>query len=124
MTTTTAPFGPEELRARSRDAYVGNETDTDQYGETQPSAGVGVAAAIMTLLPEFTNEADLAWTEIQAWVAAADDPHNYDGADEAATMYARYHDLMWDRGEHPYYNDLAELKEMLDDDDGSVEANP
>ena len=118
------PFGPEELKAKSRTEFVDNE-----YRETQPDKGLNEVAHALddggymprelrvelikltghwltVMADDITKYAD---TE-ESWRA------NYAGADELKPVLNLLHDYLWGQGQHPYYDTLEELEEYLKDD--------
>ena len=121
METTRVPFGPEDLKIRSREEFVGNECDTDQYRETQPMSGLSRAADLLEYLYGASDQRfQYAWALVQKWVDAAG--HNYEGCDEAVPLYELIHDVLWEQGKHPYYGDLQELTDWfteMDAEDGN-----
>jgi hypothetical protein len=105
-------FGPEDLRARSRESFVGNECDTDEYGESQPEKGEAYLARALEIARHPATIQTLRGLA-EKWRSALGG--RYDGADELRPILEILHDLLWERGEHPYYGDVAELREFLDD---------
>lgn len=109
------PFGPDELKPRSRDFYVGNESDTDEYGETQPGK---LLALIGAVVEQMDGDAVRQLTALAApWLTAcaAGDCGRYEGAEESAPVFAFIHDWMWDRGEHPYCDTIEDWHDQYDD---------
>jgi hypothetical protein len=104
------------LKAWSRERYVGNECDTDEYGETQPAKGLVICAAFLDA-PDHPEGLLLL---VQRWVAALGG--RYDGADQLEPILNEYHDWLWERGSHPYdterpgdYFDLETMDEYRED---------
>jgi hypothetical protein len=124
------PFGPEELKARSRDLYVGNESDTDEYRETEPRKLLALVAseadsldgdALKTLLRLTTTWLQAVqdrWGEYGKGPEPEATHPAYAGAEESAAVFGFIHDRMWDRGEHPYCDDLDDWHDQYGDDDG------
>lgn len=95
----------EGVREWSRERYVSNECDTDEYRETQPAKGLGVAAEVL----EGPNTPDGFLLLVQNWVANLEDTTDaqapgdpYAGADHLAVLLGVYHDWLWEQGKHPY----------------------
>src|SRR5215510_9142477 len=108
---TKGPFGPEELKARSRDLYVGNESDTDEYRETEPAKLLSLIGSVAQEMPgdKLQEMVDL----MAPWIATVHENGgcaDYAGAEEAAAIFALIHDHMWDNGEQPYYDTIEDLK--------------
>ena len=99
------------FKAYCRDSFVGNECDSDEYGETQPAKGFGyIADWLESIHPEHLDPEAL--DEIALWTRAlADDPGaRYGGADELRPVLARYFDHLWDAGRHPY-SEVSDLEQ-------------
>ncbi len=112
----TQPFGPEELKARSREAFTGNECDTDQYGETQPAATLSKIGTLADMFSEDPDQMETLMDLVAPWVLAASTMGRYDGAAEAEPIHNLYHDTLWAEGQHPYHgNDRADYVEYLAD---------
>lgn len=127
-------FGPDQFKAASRDSYVGNETDTDEYRETQPAKGVQhIAAAHAHATPEqqrelerlmlawLTDATGVEWSTQAAWSLEEEkdgDPHfgTYEGADALTPALNLAHDILWDAGLHPYCGDFDEWREQYDEE--------
>lgn len=124
---------PEATKKFSREAFVGNECDTDEYRESQPEKGLGMISALVHILSEQTearsHELDetiidgLSRREILVkvfelsakWINLA--TGSYEGANELTSILEIYHDVLWARGEHPYYgDDVDEFLESYEDD--------
>jgi hypothetical protein len=110
------PFGTDEEKVRSRELFVGNEADSDEYRETQPFKLLGYIGHVASgfdghpLQEEFVQA-------VKVWVAACGG--SYEGAEESHRVLELVHDAFWEAGEHPYYGDVEELREViadLDDD--------
>lgn len=100
MTFREAETAFPGFRTWCREQFVGNETDTDEYGETQPAKGFGYVAELFERT-EDAKDADLL-AEVLAWVTAIQTGGRYDGADELQPLLARLFDLLWEANEHPY----------------------
>ena len=99
------------VREWAREAFVGNECDTDEYGETQPAKGIGY-------ILEWTERAGdpkdpEMWADVRAWLDAMAGGGRYAGADELMPVLVRCFDLLWSAGEHPYYDNTDEGREGL-----------
>lgn len=119
------------LQEWSRERYVGNECDTDEYRETQPAKGLAVVAEML----EAPESPDGLLYLVQAWVAALQDPDDaqapgdpYAGAEELTHVLAMYHDWLWIQMRHPYdterpgdYFDREVIAEFLEE--GLVEVD-
>lgn len=95
------------LKKWSRESYVGNECDTDEYGETQPEKGLGVVTGLIGLGAHLQGHRERVVLLAKAWMAAVDPTERYGGADELRPLLELHHDLLWDRGEHPYDTEEA-----------------
>lgn len=98
------------LRAYAREQFVGNECDSDEYGETQPAKGFSyIADWFESLRPNYPEEDVL--REIITWVEAlADEPGGrYAGAEQLQPVLARYFDFLMESGQHPYEHTPEEL---------------
>jgi len=90
-----------------REAFVGNETDSDEYGEGWPAKGFYWIQ---------TTEADekmtaLALTWLQAW--NGEGRGRYAGAAAARPLCELIFDRMWAAGETPYCSDLPDNEYAL-----------
>lgn len=105
-----------DVVAKLRDDYVGNETDTDQYRETQPGAGFRLIGALYDLVD--TGKLGMDQSELlelaQTWVNALGGDA-YAGAEQAEPLYLAFFEALWQSGEHPYFSDLEEIDEWLAD---------
>lgn len=123
-----AAFGPEELKQRSREQYVGNECGSDEYRETEPEKLLSLVAATICAhgwsgdVKRQVLQRTITWLQavIDDWGEWGSGPDPsigdciYAGAAEAEPVFGLLHDLLWDEGLHPYYETVAELNEMLD----------
>ena len=48
-----------------------------------------------------------------AWVQTAPNAEPYGGCEELEPILGLYFDVLWERGEHPYYGEESELAEWL-----------
>ena len=125
--TILPPFGPDVFCALSRELYVGNEADTDEYRETQPEKGLRhMESALAYATPEEATELHrltVAWlasagveaTPESAYSAAWDLQFGaYEGADGLVPMLSLAHDILWRAGLHPYYATFSELVDFLE----------
>ena len=113
MTTPNA-FGPADRKDRSRELYVGNEADTDEYGEAQPAK---LLALVGGLVGEMEHKDQITLAGLLAVWLAAVDGSRYGGADQSAPVFTFIHDWLWDRGQHPYCETFAEWQETDGDDE-------
>lgn len=106
------PF--EEHKDALRAAYVCNECDTDEYGETQPAKGLRHIAWAMEMADDATTRDELVSLTAK-WLTAieAGGFARYAGADELAAILPLVFDMYWLAGETPYYSDPTELQEYL-----------
>ena len=117
-TGSTVPFGPEALRELSQKQFVGNESDSDEYRETQPGKGLYHLCVACHVAksddPRYSDMMRLA----EVWIIAREEEcptSAYAGSEELATLLAVAHDVWWDSGFHPYYDEVDELSESLAD---------
>jgi len=113
----------EAHKAALRDAYVGNECDTDEYREAQPSKGLDMLAHALALL---ASDADVDTQGTQTAKALVDLTARwldviegggcsvYEGCGELVPVLSLVFDILWTHGEHPYCSDEAELQEYLE----------
>lgn len=114
----------DALKAYSREAFVGNECDTDEYRETQPEKGLAFIHSYVERIMHTGYEGDLALERILGltadWLKAyAHDIHDtaYAGAEQLTPIMAIIHDDAWARGTHPYGDDYLEtVKEDYKED--------
>jgi|SRR5262245_57761201 len=130
MTNETKAFGPEEFKAHSRDLYVGNEADTDEYRETEPRKLLALVAAesenlegealktLVSLTASWLQAVAQQWGEYGSGPEPEASHPAYAGTEAAAAVFGFIHDQMWDRGEHPYYDTFTEWREFYDDVEG------
>jgi len=113
---------PGEFHVYQRDSEVGNETDTDEYRETQPSKGL---AMISDFLADFRAGVEASEEVIrltQKWMGVVDDAHvhkedyneqigwyAYGGAEELAPILRICFDFMWEEGGYSLYTHLDQL---------------
>lgn len=103
------PFGPDDdVKIWSREAYIGNEADSDEYRETQPWKLLSTIGLWADQMPG-RDGADDFLAAVQAWISEAG--HSYDGSEASKPLFAMIHDMLWDIGEHPYFEDYAALLE-------------
>jgi hypothetical protein len=105
---------PDAVRDHARDGFVGNETGTDEYRETQPSKAFTFIGEMMEYFADvaFTDEVLDALGEIRNWLEAIDrtvrNPQSkawevsYAGAAELEPVLTRYFNMAWARNKHPY----------------------
>ena len=105
----------EPKKADLRDAYVGNECDTDEYGETQPVKGLGIIADLASRLEGHDDDLNALMALVRTWTTAWNGTR-YGGAEELAPICALYFDTLWAAGEHPYESNEADLAERIADD--------
>lgn len=107
---------PEEFKVWQRASEVGNECDTDEYRETQPSKGLSYIADFMA---DFApgREAVLEMLNLtRQWlITSANVVGAYDGAAELVPILNACFDFMWERGGFSFYT-VEELP-----DEGDVE---
>ena len=95
-----------------REAYIGNECDTDEYGEAQPAKGVRVLAWAIDLAEgDGPTQRDLC-RALRQWLEAYEP--RYEGAEELAQALTLAFDVLWAHGEHPYCSSEEELREYLE----------
>lgn len=114
----------DNIKAHSRDAFVGNECGTDEYRETQPSKGFMFIAEMFDLIQynpqgEPLDDQVEMLREVRTWIDAiirtCEDPNSktwevsYAGATELETVLNRYHDMCWANNKHPYDRTAEEL---------------
>lgn len=92
-----------------RESFVGNECDTDEYGETQPAKGWRYIADWLDAIYPAKLDPD-AMIEIADWVRACAEGDRYSGANELVPVLGRYFDWLWETGEHPY-SEVSDLTE-------------
>jgi hypothetical protein len=104
----------ESDKAWLRESYVGNECDTDEYGETQPVKGLTMIADLASALENDRDRVNALMVQVSEWTRAWDGSR-YGGAEELMPLYGQYFDVLWDRGRHPYYTSEAEIDEWITD---------
>lgn len=116
MTNESKPFGPDEFKERSRELYVGNESDTDEYGETAPAKLLALMGAVVERMDR-SDTLQLV-TLAAPWLQACADGgcERYAGAEESAPVFEFIHDWLWARGEHPYNDTFEDWKADHEDD--------
>ncbi len=99
-----------------KDAFIGNEADTDEYGEAWPQKGLDYLAGMG---PEAWNggESESIMAAILEWVTAwnAEGRGRYAGADASRTLLGFIFEDAWEQGRLPYYDDLGEIRSYLTD---------
>lgn len=97
LTYAAAEEAHPGLIAYLREQFIGNECDSDEYRETQPAKGLGMAAHWAELDPS----ADM--TLVVEWLQAVGLGGSYAGASELALVLGAYFDALMAQGEDPYY---------------------
>jgi hypothetical protein len=101
-------------RDRLRSDYIGNECDTDEYRETQPEKGIDLILHLGHLLHEDPDRRQQLLALVETWVKE-DLGEPYGGAEALQPICGLYFDVLWERGEHPYYGDEEEITQWLED---------
>ncbi len=124
------PFTGEKHRKASKEDYLGNECGSDEYHESQPEKGLRhIGNAIFILAQHRPNYIHLQLTTqqqdrlfsdycklvkgLKRWVAMLpnDEFVWYEGGEELKEVLAVAYDVLWDNGEHPYFDTPEELLE-------------
>ena len=134
---------PTAYKEMLRGAFVGNETDTDEYRETQPEKGLEMISNLIATLGRVESRGNDLDVEVGPGFTfdghenTGDTPSRretlrrvldltrkwidecgmgpYTGCDQLAPILAIYFDVLWEQNEHPYYGgEAAGVKEALD----------
>ena len=118
---------PEEYKVWSRNQNVGNETNSDEYRETQPAKG-------LHMISDFLDDYRAGWevsNEVirltHQWLGVVDDAHTrqgvwnkkigwyvYGGAEELAPILTICFDFLWEEGGISLYQAINWLPEEAD----------
>jgi len=108
-------FADDKHKAASRRDYVDNECYSDEYRETQPEKGIRhtLNALNHATVAERNKLINLMLNWLSAY--ASDEDDSYAGNKELDPLLELVHDILWEHDEHPYYDDVKELFESLED---------
>lgn len=98
-----------------RDNFVGNECDSDEYGETQPAKGLGMIGDYVLLISEDREKIEHLVELMSNWLNVVLDSAfaRYGGAEQLEPILRLYFDALWEINRHPYEPDDPE--EMMQD---------
>lgn len=118
---------PEAFRVWQRDQEVGNETDSDEYRETQPAKGLHYIAAFLDDFAPGQAACEEVIRMTMGWLGVVDDAHTnkvewnnrigwyaYGGAEELAPILEICFDFMWEQGGFSLYTSIDELPDKGD----------
>ena len=112
-----------------REAFIGNETDTDEYRERWPEKGFDFLSEIFEstrfpygpILNTITDagpenlallDATITWLEAFRGEGAC----RYAGSDDASKVCGLVFDILWSQNKHPYHgNNIDHIREYLDE---------
>jgi hypothetical protein len=95
---------PEEYRIWARDSEIGNECDTDEYRETQPSKGLHFIGGFLSDWAPGVDACYEMFELTKKWLAAgANMGEAYSGADELKPILEMYFDFEWAQGGYSLY---------------------
>jgi hypothetical protein len=122
------------LKKWSRDFIVGDECGSDEYRESQPEGLFNLLAEVCSFDNNMTTGeqqkqlvglvAEWAAEAVRDWGSPMLDPEGsdvtggyiwYGGADHAQPIYALIHDIMWDAGRSPRFDDESDLIESYNE---------
>ena len=110
-----AGVDPDEFRQHLRVTEIGNETDTDEYRETQPFKGLTYIADFMTdFRPGLTACQFVRGLTVRWLQTGANLNESYSGADELAEILGIIFDFKWEEGECGLY--FIDLPTTVDHD--------
>lgn len=96
-----------------REDFVGNECDTDEYRETQPSKGLGMVSEYFFDMPADTDMIQLTIAWLNTLAVPYDDP--YTGSEELKPILVKCFNRCVELNMHPYQytaeEALAHMKE-------------
>ena len=106
--------------ARLRELFLGNEADSDEYRECQPSKTfeflTGLGEDLVSKHHERIMEALVEWTIGYMEDLRANPESSYPGARSWESIGNIIFDIHIEQDEHPYYgNDLVEIRKDLED---------
>jgi hypothetical protein len=95
---------PEEFMLWQRDQEVGNECDTDEYRETQPSKGLGFISEFMADWGPGVAACNEMMELTKKWIdAGANMGEAYSGANELVPILRMCFDFAWEQGQYSLY---------------------
>lgn len=101
---------PELFKVWQRDREVGNECDTDEYRETQPSKGMGYISDFMADWSPGVAACNEMMELVKKWIdAGANMGEAYSGAAELQPIMELCFDFMWEKGGHSLYTAIDDL---------------
>lgn len=103
---------PENFKAWQRMMEVGNECDTDEYRETQPSKGLDYVVDFMRDWNPGVDACNEMMELVKKWIdAGANMGEAYSGAAELVPILNGCFDFIWERGGHSLYTSIDQLPE-------------
>lgn len=106
---------PEEFYNWQMRQEVGNETDTDEYRETQPSKGLSYISEFMADWSPGVAACNEMMELTKKWIdAGANMGEAYSGADQLVPILDLCFDFMWQQGGYSLYQRLDAVPDVSD----------
>jgi hypothetical protein len=101
---------PEEFKVWQRDREVSNETDTDEYRETQPAKGLHYIAEFFDDWAPGVSAVYEQMELVKKWLdAGANLGEAYSGAEQLVPILNNCFDFMWQKGGYSLYTSIDQL---------------